>query len=139
VSSLVGGLVPGSSGGTGCSYSGGTYCCSFYGATNHFSSLSTFSSSFIRDPVLSPMDDCAHPMLYLPGTGRASQETAISGSCQQALVGFHNSVWVWWLFMGLDPQVGQSLDGHSFSLCSPLCLCNSFHGRVSLFLRRDPS
>ena len=28
----------------------------------------------------------------------------------------------------IDPQVGQSLDGHSFSLCSELCLCNSFHG-----------
>jgi hypothetical protein len=28
----------------------------------------------------------------------------------------------------MDPQVGQSLDGHSFSICSELCLCNSFHG-----------
>jgi hypothetical protein len=28
----------------------------------------------------------------------------------------------------MDPQVGQSLDGHSFSICSKLCLCNSFHG-----------
>jgi hypothetical protein len=37
--------------------------------------------------VFHPMDDCEHPLLYLPGTGRASQETAISGSCQQALVG----------------------------------------------------
>ena len=27
-----------------------------------------------------------------------------------------------------NPQVGQYLDGHSFSLCSELCLCNSFHG-----------
>jgi hypothetical protein len=26
----------------------------------------------------------------------------------------------------MDPQVGQSLDGHSFSLCSQLRLCNSF-------------
>jgi hypothetical protein len=26
---------------------------------------------------------------------------------------------------GMDPQVGQSLDGHSLSLCSTLC--NSFH------------
>ena len=23
----------------------------------------------------------------------------ISGSCQQALVGIHNSIWVWWLYM----------------------------------------
>jgi len=29
---------------------------------------------------------------------------------------------------GMNPQVGQSLDGHFFSLCSELCLCNSFHG-----------
>jgi hypothetical protein len=28
---------------------------------------------------------------------------------------------------GVDSQVGQSLDGHSLSLCSELCLCNSFH------------
>jgi hypothetical protein len=29
---------------------------------------------------------------------------------------------------GMDPQVGQSLDGPSFSLSSELCLINSFHG-----------
>jgi hypothetical protein len=28
----------------------------------------------------------------------------------------------------VDPQVGQSLDGQSFRLCSEDCLCNSFHG-----------
>jgi hypothetical protein len=41
-----------------------------------------FSGSFIGDLVLRPMDDCEHPLLYLPGTGISSQETAISGSCQ---------------------------------------------------------
>ena len=41
--------------------------------------------------LLSPKDGCEHPLLYLSGTGKASQETAISGSCQQALVGIHNS------------------------------------------------
>jgi hypothetical protein len=76
------------------------YCCSSYGATNPFSPLDTFSSSFIGDPVLTPMDDCEHPLLYLSGTGRTSQETAISGSCQQGLVRIHNSVWVWWLYIG---------------------------------------
>jgi hypothetical protein len=35
---------------------------------------------------------CEHPPLYLSGTGRASQDTAISGSCQQGLVGIHNNV-----------------------------------------------
>jgi hypothetical protein len=29
---------------------------------------------------------------------------------------------------GMDPQVRQSLDGHSFSLCSTLCVCISSHG-----------
>ena len=57
--------------------------------------------------VLCPMDGCEHPFLYLSGTGRATQETDISGSCQQALVGFHNSVWVWWLFMGWIPRQGS--------------------------------
>ena len=27
-----------------------------------------------------PIDDCEHPLLYMPGTGIASQETAISES-----------------------------------------------------------
>ena len=29
---------------------------------------------------------------------------------------------------GVDPWMGQSLDGPSFHLSSELCLCNSFHG-----------
>jgi hypothetical protein len=35
--------------------------------------------------VFHPIDDCEHPLLYLPGTGKTSQETAISGSFQQNL------------------------------------------------------
>jgi hypothetical protein len=104
-----------------------SYCCSSYGAADPFSSLGPFSSSFIGEYVLHPMEDCEHQLQYLSGTGRASQETAISGSCQQALVGIHNSVGIWWLFMGIDPQVEQSMGGHSFSLYFTLCLCNSFH------------
>jgi hypothetical protein len=77
-----------------------SYCCSTYRVTDPFSSLGTFSSSFIGGPVIHPIDDCEHPLLYLPGTGIASQETAISGSCQQNLSGICNSVWVWWLYMG---------------------------------------
>jgi hypothetical protein len=64
-----------------------SYCCSSYGAANTFSSLGPFSSSSTRDPVLSPMVGCEYPPLWV--------STAISGSCQQALVGIHNSVWVW--------------------------------------------
>ena len=84
-----------------------SYCCSSYGATNSFSSLGTFSSSSIGDPVFIPLDGYEHPILYLPATGRASQETAISGSYQQALIGLHNSIWVWWLYMGLILRWGS--------------------------------
>ena len=52
-----------------------------------FSSLGTFSGSFFGDLVLHPMDDYEYPLLYLSGTGKASQETAISGSWHQDLVG----------------------------------------------------
>jgi hypothetical protein len=60
-----------------------------------FSSLGTFSSSFFMGPLFHHIDDCEHPLLYLPGTGIASQERAISGSCQQNLAGICNSVWVY--------------------------------------------
>jgi hypothetical protein len=46
----------------------------------------------------------AESPLYLSSNDRAPQVTAISGSCQQALVGIHNSVWVWWLYMGWIPR-----------------------------------
>ena len=58
----------------------------------------------------------------LPGTGIDSQETTISGTFQQNLAGFCNSVWIWCLFMGWISRWG------SLWLCSKLCLCNSFHG-----------
>jgi hypothetical protein len=45
--------------------------------------------------TLSPVVGSEHPPLYLSGTGRTPQETAISSSYQQGLVGIHNSVWVW--------------------------------------------
>jgi hypothetical protein len=32
------------------------------------------------------------------------QETAISGSCTRALLGMHNSVWVWLLYMWWNPK-----------------------------------
>jgi hypothetical protein len=91
----------------------------FLWAANHFSSFSSSSNSFIGDPMLSLMIGCKHPPLHMLGSGRASQETAIPGSCQQALLGISNSDWVWWLHR--NPQVGQSLDGLYFSFCSTLC------------------
>jgi hypothetical protein len=84
-----------------------SYCFFSYGTANPFRSVGLFSSSFTGDPVVSPMDGCKHPLLYLSGTGRDSQETFISGSSQQAFVGICNSVWVWWLFMGGIPRWGS--------------------------------
>jgi hypothetical protein len=40
---------------------------------------------------------------------------------------------------GMNPQVGQSLNGHAFSLCSELCLCNSFHGYFVPLSKKDQS
>ena len=84
-----------------------SYCCSDYSVANPFHSLGTFSSSFLRDPVFHPIAYCEHPLLYLPGTDIASQETAISRFCQQNLAGICNSVWVWWLYMGWIPRWGS--------------------------------
>ena len=100
--------------------------------------MGTFSSSFIVDLVLSPVDGCEHPLLYLSSTGRASQETAISGSCQQALLAstivsvFGNCIW--------DGSPGRAVSGwFSFSLCSTLFLCNFFHGYFVLPSKKDRS
>jgi hypothetical protein len=73
------------------------------------------SGSFIGDLVLCPMDDCEQPLLHLSGTGRALQETAISGFCQQALVGiclvtgFGGCLW--------GGSWGGAVSGRSFLLC----------------------
>jgi hypothetical protein len=64
--------------------------------------------------VIHPIADCEHPLLYLPGTGIASLETAISGSFQQNLAGICNSVWVWWLIMGWIPRWGSLWMVHPF-------------------------
>jgi hypothetical protein len=83
-----------------------SYCCSTYRVADPFCSLGTFSSSSIGGPVFHPIDDCEHPLLCLPGTGKASQETAISGSFQQNLAGICNGVSVWRLIMGWIPGCG---------------------------------
>jgi hypothetical protein len=85
----------------------GSYCSSSYRVTDPFSSLGTFSSSSIGGYVFHPIKDCEHPLLFLPGTGIASQETAISGSCQQILAGICNSVCIWWLIMVWIPRWGS--------------------------------
>jgi hypothetical protein len=123
VYSLIGGLVPGSSEGTGWL----TLLILLWGC-KPLQLLGSFSSSSSGDPVLSPMVSCDHLPLYLSGSCRASQETAVSGYCQQALVGIHNSVLSFIIVYGMDPQFGQSLDGLFFSLCLNVCLCISSCG-----------
>ena len=85
----------------------GWYCCSSYGVANTFSFSSPFSNSSIGGPVINSMVGCEHPPLYISGSQKASQETVISGSCQHALLGIHNSVWVWRLYMGWIPRWGS--------------------------------
>jgi hypothetical protein len=64
--------------------------------------------------VFHPIADCEHPLLCLPGTGIASQRTALSGSFQQNLAGVYNSVYVWWLIMGWIPGWGSLWVVHPF-------------------------
>jgi hypothetical protein len=76
-----------------------SYCCSSYVVATPFSSLGPFSSSFIGDPLLSPMVGCKDPCLYLSGTGGASLETAITASVRKHLLaptkvsGFGDRIW----------------------------------------------
>lgn len=69
--------------------------------------LQSFPNSSTGVPVLSPMVGWEHPHLYWSGSGRASQETAVSGSCQQALLGISNTVWIWYLHVGWIPRWGS--------------------------------
>jgi hypothetical protein len=114
-----------------------SYCCSSYRVTNSFSSLGTFSSSFIGAPVFHPIADCEHPLLYLPGTSIASQETAISGSCQQNLAGICNSVCIWWFIIVWIPRWGSlcmvltSVSAPNFVSVTP------YMGILFPILRRD--
>jgi hypothetical protein len=84
-----------------------SYCCSSYRVADPFSSLDTFSRSFIRGPVFHPIDDCEHPLLCLAGSSIASQERPILGSIQQKLSGIFNSVGIWWLYIGWIPRWGS--------------------------------
>jgi hypothetical protein len=66
--------------------------------------------------VFHPIDVCEYPLLYLPGNGKASQETAISGSLQQNLAGLCNSVCIWLLTIGWTPGWGSHWMVHPFVL-----------------------
>jgi hypothetical protein len=70
-----------------------------------FSSFSLSANSSIVGPVLSQIVGCEPPHLYWSGFGRASQYTAVSGSCQKALFGIPNSIWIWCLHVGWIPSL----------------------------------
>jgi hypothetical protein len=77
-----------------------SYCCSTYRVADPYSSLGNFSSSSIGGTVFHSIADYEHPLLCLPGTGIASQETAKTGSFQQNLAGICDGDCVWWLIKG---------------------------------------
>jgi hypothetical protein len=71
---------------------------------NPFSFFSPSPSSSTGVIVLSLMVGFKHMHLYLSGSGRASLETAMPGSCQKVHLGISNSVWVWYLPKPLIPK-----------------------------------
>jgi hypothetical protein len=76
-----------------------SYFCSTYTVTDPHISLGTSFSSYIGGPVIHPIADCEHPLLFLVGPGIASQETAISGPFQQNFASVCNGVSVWRLIV----------------------------------------
>ena len=76
-----------------------SYCFSSYGASDPFSSLGTFSSSFTGDLVLCPMDDYEHPLLYLPGTDKGPRRQLYQAPVNRLLLasaivsGFGGCLW----------------------------------------------
>ena len=78
--------------------------CYQHAAANQLRSFSVSLNSSIQDPALSPVITFEHPQLYLSGSGRAYQESVISDFCKEVLIGIHNIVGVWWLYMGCIPR-----------------------------------
>jgi hypothetical protein len=114
-----------------------SYCCFTYRVADPFSSLGAFSSFSIGGPVFHLIDDYEPPLLYLPGTGIASYETAITGSLQQNLSGICNSVWDWWLIMGWIPESGSLWIVHPFVLAPNFVSVTPLMGTLFPILRRN--
>jgi hypothetical protein len=83
-------------------------CCPTYRIADPFSSLGNSSSFSIGGPVIHPIADSEHPLLFLLGPGIVSQETDTSGSFQQNLASVCNGVSVWKLIMGWIPDMAVS-------------------------------
>ena len=114
-----------------------SYYCSTYGVADPFSSLGAFSRFSIGGPVFHFIDDCEHPRPYLPVTGIASYETAITGSHQENLPGICSIVWVWWLIMGWMPRWGSLWIIHPFVLAPNFASVTPFMGILFPILRRN--
>jgi hypothetical protein len=91
----------------------------------------------IGGPVFHPLDDCEHPLLYLPGTGIASLKITISGSFQQNLADICNSVLVWWLIMGWIPGWDSLWMVHPFILAPNFVSVTPSMGVLFPILRRN--
>jgi hypothetical protein len=99
--------------------------------------LGAFSSFYTGGLVVYIIEDCEHPFLYLPGTGIASYETAITGSLQQNLTGICSSVWVWWLIMGWIPGWDILWIVHPSILTPNFVSVTPFMGILFTILRRN--
>jgi hypothetical protein len=95
--SLVGSLVPGSSG-----VSGWLIFFFYLWVTNPFSSFSSFSNASIGVQWLA-----VNIHLCICQAVAEPLRRQLSGSCQQAYLGIYNSVWVWCLYMGWIPSWGS--------------------------------
>jgi hypothetical protein len=133
VFSLIGGLVPGSSGALVSSY-----CCSSYGAANPFSSLGTFSSFFIGDPCSVQWMTVIIHFCICQALAEPLRRQLYQASVSKILLAFvivsefGGCLW--------DGSPCGAVSGWLFfSLCSELCLCNSFHGYFVLPSKKDLS
>jgi hypothetical protein len=66
----------------------GSYCCSSYRVADPYSSMGTFSSSFIRGPVFHPINNWEHTLLYLPDTDIASQRELYHGPVSKIFLAY---------------------------------------------------
>ena len=106
--------------------------CSSYGAVSSFSPSPNSSIGIFR---LSLMVGCKCLHLYWSGASRTSQETAISGSFHQALLGIRNSMAVCCQQVGKVPKWGwlwMAFPSVSVLIFVPLCHGSTWSSMGSL-------
>jgi len=129
VYSLGGGLVPGSSG----------WLVLFLWGCKPLQLLQSFFYLFQWGPH-SPFDGClqASTSVFVMLWKSLSGDSYIS--LLSACISWHQQYCLSWLCVyGLDPQVGQALNGFSFSLCSKLCLRISSYEYFCFPFKKDRS